>query len=204
MSEVARKPKVLFLCTQNSARSQMAEAFLREHARDRFEAYSAGCAAGDEVHPYTVRVMEEVGIDISDRYPKGLKEYMGRTHFGYVVTVCARAEKECPTVFPGMGLKLTWLFDDPRGADVPDEEWLEKFREVRDEIEQKILHWLEHPEEELKKLKEERERERRERLEAARREAETHNASTAFERDEAGARACSAACGYALAGSSLT
>jgi arsenate reductase (thioredoxin) len=73
------KTRVLFLCTQNSARSQMAEAFLREHGGDRFEAYSAGCAVGDEIHPYTVRVMEEVGIDITDQYPKGMREYMGRS-----------------------------------------------------------------------------------------------------------------------------
>ncbi len=158
------KTRVLFLCTQNSARSQMAEAFLREHGENRFESYSAGCAAIDEIHPYTVRVMDEVGIDIRDQYPKEMREYMGKMHFGYVVTVCARAERECPTVFPGAGLKLTWLFDDPRGADVPEEERLEKFREVRDQIEAKVLHWLEHPEEEIAKLDAERERERRERL----------------------------------------
>lgn len=160
-----RKARVLFLCTQNSARSQMAEAFLREHGGDRFEAYSAGCSVAEEIHPYTVRVMEEAGIDIKDQYPKGMREYMGKMHFGHLITVCARAEKECPTVFPGVGLKLTWLFDDPRGAEVPEEERLEKFREVRDQIEAKILHWLEHPEEEIAKIEEERERERRERME---------------------------------------
>lgn len=158
------KTRVLFLCTQNSARSQMAEAFLREHGGDHFEAYSAGCAAGDEIHPYTVRVMDEVGIDITDQYPKGMREYMGKLHFGYLITVCAWAEKECPTVFPGVGLKLTWLFDDPRGEDVAEEERLETFREVRDQIEAKILYWLEHPEEEIEKLRAERERERRERV----------------------------------------
>ncbi len=134
------KTRVLFLCTQNSARSQMAEAFLRKHGGDRFEAHSAGCVASGEIHPYTVRVMEEVGIDMSDHYPKGMREYMGKMHFGYLVTVCARAEKDCPTVFPGVGHKLSWLFDDPRGADVPEEERLEKFREIRDEIEAKILY----------------------------------------------------------------
>jgi len=144
----------------------MAEGFLRTHGGDRFEAYSAGCAAGDEIHPFTVQVMEEVGIDISDQYPKGLREYMGRMHFGYVITVCARAERECPRVFPGVGHKVTWLFDDPRSAEVPKEEQLEKFRQVRDHIEAKIRHWLEHPEEELATLGEERERERQERMRA--------------------------------------
>jgi arsenate reductase len=152
------------LCTQNSARSQMAEALLRRHGRDHFEAYSAGCAAAEEVHPYAVRAMDEVGIDISHQYPKDLGVLMGTMHFSYVITVCARAERDCPTVFPGMGLKLSWLFDDPRGEEVPEEERLEKFREVRDQIETKILDWLEHPEEEIERLKAERDRERRERV----------------------------------------
>ena len=167
-----RKPKVLFLCTQNSARSQMAEGFLREHGGDRFEVYSAGIRMGDEIHPYAVEVMEEIGIDISDQYPKGLKTYMGKMGFNYSIIVCARAEKDCPKTFPGVGTRLVWPFDDPRGEGVPDEERPDKFREVRDEIEQKILDWLEHPEEELATLKAERERERLERLRAARRERE--------------------------------
>jgi arsenate reductase (thioredoxin) len=111
-----------------------------------------------------VQVMEEVGIDISDQYPKGMREYMGKLHFGYLIMVCARAEKECPTVFPGVGLKLTWLFDDPRGEDVLEGERLERFREVRDQIEARILYWLEHPEEEIERLRAGRERERRERV----------------------------------------
>jgi arsenate reductase len=180
-----RKQKVLFLCTQNSARSQMAEAFLREHGGDRFEAYSAGCSPTDEIHPYAVEVMEEVGIDIFDQYPKGLRTYMGKVGFNYSIIVCARAEKDCPKTFPGVGTRLVWIFDDPRGEDVPEEEMLNTFREIRDEIEQKILDWLEHPEEELAKLKEEREHERRERLEVARREAQSRNAFTIREMDKA-------------------
>ena len=166
-----RKQKVLFLCTQNSARSQMAEAFLRHYAGDRFEAYSAGCSPSDEIHPYAKRVMEEVGIDVSDQHPEGLRTYMGKVGFNYSTIVCARAEKDCPKTFPGVGTRLVWIFDDPRAEDVPEEEMLNTFREVRDEIEERILDWLEHPEEELARLKEEREQERRERLEAARREA---------------------------------
>jgi arsenate reductase (thioredoxin) len=166
-----RKQKVLFLCTQNSARSQMAEGFLRELAGDRFEVMSAGCNPTDEIHPYAVEAMEEVGIDISDQYPKGLRTYMGKLGFNYSIIVCARAEKDCPKTFPGVGTRLVWVFDDPRGADVPEEEMLDRFREIRDEIEIKIKDWLEHPEEELAKLKAERERERQERLRAERREA---------------------------------
>jgi arsenate reductase (thioredoxin) len=163
-----RKQKVLFLCTQNSARSQMAEAFLRHHAGDRFEAHSAGCDAAEEVHPYVEEVMEEVGIDTSEQHPKGLRTYMGKVGFNYSIIVCARAERNCPKTFPGVGTRLVWIFDDPRGEDVPEEERLNKFREIRDEIEQKILDWLERPEAELAKLREERQREREERLRAAR------------------------------------
>ncbi|MDQ3316489.1 MAG: arsenate reductase ArsC [Actinomycetota bacterium] len=158
-----RKQRVLFLCTQNSARSQMAEAFLRHHAGDRFEAHSAGCSAAGEIHPYAVRAMEEVGIDISGQRPKGLRTYMGKTGFNWSVVVCEGAEEDCPKTFPGVGTELTWPFPDPRGRDVPEEERFDRFREVRDAIERRILHWLEHPEEELARLKEERERERRER-----------------------------------------
>ena len=166
-----RKQKVSFLCTQNSARSQIASALLRHHAGDRFEVYSAGCEAADKIHPYVELVMEKVGIDTTEQDPKGLRTYMGKIGFNYSVVVCARAEKNCPKTFPGVGTRLVWAFDDPRSDDVPEEERLEKFREVRDEIEQKIRDWLEHPEEELARLREKRERERRERMEAERREA---------------------------------
>jgi arsenate reductase (thioredoxin) len=161
-----RKRKVLFLCTQNSARSQMAEAFLRDLAGDRFEVYSAGSRVGEEIHPYAVEVMEELGIDISDQYPKGLRTYLGKVGFNYSIIVCARAEKDCPKTFPGVGTRLVWPFEDPRGEDVPEEERLARFREIRDEIELKLRDWLEHPEEELAKLRAERDRER-ERMRAA-------------------------------------
>jgi arsenate reductase len=161
-----RKQKVLFLCTQNSARSQMAEGFLREFAEDHFEVMSAGVNPGEEIHPYAMQVMEEVGIDISEQYPKGLRTYMGKMGFNYSIIVCARAEKDCPKTFPGVGTRLVWVFDDPRGEDVPEEERLEKFQKIRDEIEMKIKDWMEHPEEELAKLRAEREREREQRRRA--------------------------------------
>jgi arsenate reductase len=108
-------------------------------------------------------------VDISEQSPKA---YLGREHFNYLIIVCARAERDCPKSFPGVGVRFAWIFDDPRGEDVPEEETLDRFREIRDEIEAKIRDWLDHPEEELAKLKEERERERKERLEADRREAD--------------------------------
>ncbi len=174
MSETARKQKVLFLCTQNSARSQMAEGFLKDLAGNRFEAYSAGLEATDEVHPCAVEAMREVGVDISDQYPKGLKEYMGKEYFNYLVIVCARAEEQCPKTFPGVGTTFSWIFEDPRSDEnLPYDSTLERFRTVRDQIEFRMRGWLEQPEEELKRHREERERERRERLEeAVSREAE--------------------------------
>ena len=181
-----RKQKILFLCTQNSARSQMAEAFLRHHAGDRFEAHSAGCDAADEIHPYVEEVMREVGIDTSGQRPKGLRTYMGKVGFNYSIIVCARAEKNCPKTFPGVGTRLVWIFDDPRGEDVPEEERLNKFREIRDEIEQKMLDWLEHPESELEKLRQERQREREERLRAAR-EARSYRVTIPTEEQVGGA-----------------
>jgi arsenate reductase (thioredoxin) len=115
-----RKQKVLFLCTQNSARSQMAEALLRHHGGDRFEVYSAEYNPGGDIHPYAVEAMEEIGIDISDQYSKGLRTYMGKVGFNYSIIVCARAEKDCPKTFPGVGTRLVWIFDDPRAEDVSE------------------------------------------------------------------------------------
>jgi arsenate reductase (thioredoxin) len=168
-----RKQKVLFLCTQNSARSQMAEGFLREMAGDRFEVYSAGIDPTGEIHPCAVEAMGEVGIDISYQYPKGLRTYLGKEFFNYVIIVCARAEERCPKTFPGVGTRFSWIFEDPRREeDIPYDSMLERFRKVRDEIELKIKDWLERPEEELAKLRAEREHEREERLRAARRARE--------------------------------
>ena len=145
--------------------------FLRHLARDRFEAYSAGIDPTGEVHPCAVEAMREVGIDISDQYPKGLKTYMGKMGFNYLIIVCARAEERCPKTFPGVGTTLSWIFEDPRREeDIPYHFMLERFRAVRDEIELKIRDWLEDPEEELRKLREEREHERRERMEVPRTE----------------------------------
>jgi len=134
------KTRVLFVCTGNTARSQMAEAFLRKYAGDRFEVYSAGLEPG-EINPLTLRVMQESGIDMSSQYSKGLAQYMGRIHFGYMITVCDRAEQNCP-IFPGMGIRLHWSFEDPAAFQVSDNEKLAKFRQVRDQIEQRIRQWI--------------------------------------------------------------
>ncbi len=135
------KIKVLFLCTGNSARSQMAEAFLRKFGGDQFEAYSAGTQPRD-IHPYTARVMEEVGISLSGHSSKHFKEYMGRVNFAYVIILGEEAEKQCPTTFPGITQRLNWSLEDPSAVEESEEKKLMKFREVRDKIEQRIKSWL--------------------------------------------------------------
>jgi arsenate reductase len=137
------KPRVLFLCTGNTARSQMAEGLLRAIAPERYEAFSAGLEAVG-VSPMAVHVMAERGVDISSQRSKPLSDFLGRVHFGYLVTVCDRAERGCP-VFPGMGQRLHWSFPDPAAAEGTEEERLEVFREVRDAIEARIRVWLEEP-----------------------------------------------------------
>ena len=107
-----KKTRVLFLCIHNTSRSQMAEGFLRALADDEFEAFSAGLEPR-EIHPLAVAVMAERGIDLRTQHSKPLTEFMGRVHFSYLITVCERAEQECPTTFPGMGQRLVWPFDDP-------------------------------------------------------------------------------------------
>ena len=136
------KTAVLFLCTGNSCRSQMAEAFLRKHGGDDFEAYSAGLEPKG-IHPYTIQVMNEVGIELSGQRSKDVMEYMGRKHFGYLITVCAQAEANCPTTFPGVSERLHWPFEDPAAFEGSEEETPAKFREVREEVERCILSWLE-------------------------------------------------------------
>ena len=135
------KTKILFLCTGNSARSQMAEAFVRQYAADRFEPYSAGLAPS-AINPYTVLVMREVGIDLDAHRSKDVTEYMGRMHFGYLITVCAQAEQNCPSSFPGVSQRLHWAFEDPAAFVGSEEATLRKVREVREQIDERIRMWL--------------------------------------------------------------
>ena len=124
--------RVLFLCTGNSCRSQMAEGALRELGGNSFEASSAGTTP-TRINPTAVRVMAEIAIDISAQRSKSVVEMMGE-HFDYVVTVCDNARESCP-VFPGGATKLHWSFDDPAAAAAgTEEEQLKVFRRVRDEI----------------------------------------------------------------------
>lgn len=134
------KPKVLFLCTGNSARSQMAEGFLRHYAGDEYDVYSAGLEPRP-VNPLAVDVMREVGIDISGQTSKGVRDYLGRVHFGFIITVCTDAERNCP-IFPGVSIRLYWPFDDPAAATGTEEQRRAVFRRVRDEIGAAVQTWL--------------------------------------------------------------
>jgi arsenate reductase len=131
--------RVLFLCTHNSARSQMAEAFLRARAGDRFEVASAGTEA-TRVHPLAVRVMAERGLDLAGHASKTV-EALGDRPWDLVVTVCDAARDRCP-VPPGAGARLHWPFEDPAAAGGSEAERLRVFRRVRDRIEARIDAWL--------------------------------------------------------------
>jgi arsenate reductase len=135
------KQRVLVLCTGNSARSQMAEAFLTNYAGDTFEAHSAGLEPKG-VNPLTVKVMNEAGIDISGQASKGIETYLGKTLFQYLITVCDDADKNCPTVWPGVHQRMHWSFEDPARFEGTEEEKFAKFREIRDLIEKKIKEWV--------------------------------------------------------------
>ena len=134
-AEVGGRARVLFLCTHNSARSQMAEGLLRQLAGNRFEAHSAGTEA-THVRPLAVRAMDEVGVDISGQESKTLERYL-REPFDYVITVCDDANEACP-VFPGAKSRLHWSFEDPSRAEGSEEERLAVFRSVRDRIGERI------------------------------------------------------------------
>ncbi len=133
--------KVLFLCTGNSARSQMAEAFLRKFGQGQFEAFSAGLEPKG-LNPLTIQVMEEIDFDMSGYRSKGIQEYLGKELFQYLVTVCDDAERNCPRVWPGVNQRLHWSFEDPAAFTGTDDEKLAKFRQIRDQIRERVTAWV--------------------------------------------------------------
>jgi len=133
------RPRVLFLCTHNSARSQMAEGFLRSMAGDRFEVASAGTEA-TRVHPLATKAMAEVGIDLSTHTSKVVDSLLEQP-WDHVITVCDSANESCP-VFPGRTHRLHWSFEDPSKAGGTETERLATFRAVRDTIRTQLTAWL--------------------------------------------------------------
>lgn len=124
--------RILVLCTGNRCRSQMAHGILQQLYPDA-KICSAGLKAASEVHPIAVKVMAEIGIDISCHYPKNVSEYSDQS-WDYVITVCGDADKNCPTFAGKAGIRLHIGFDDPDSFTGPESEVLHEFRRVRDEI----------------------------------------------------------------------
>ena len=137
-----RRDKVLFICVHNSARSQMAEAFLKQIAGNRFEIESAGLEPG-RLNPLAVEVMKEIGIDISGNRTKSAFDFFKEGKlYTYVITVCDETSAEQCPFFPGITTRLHWSFADPSGFTGTQEEKLEKTRQVREAIREKIESWL--------------------------------------------------------------
>lgn len=136
------KIRVLFVCVHNSARSQMAEAYLKNIGGDKFEAESAGLEAG-ELNPFAIEAMKEIGIDISDKKTNSVFEYykQGRL-YNYVITVCDKETQERCPIFPGLITRLDWSFADPSTFTGAPEEKLAKTRKVRNEIEKEIMKFI--------------------------------------------------------------
>ncbi len=140
-----KKQKVLILCSGNSARSQIAEGFLRQMAGDRFEVMSAGTEPASEINPLAIEVMQEAGIDISSQHPKDLTLYLGKEFIHYLIIVCNKAQETCPRIWPGLfnqDNRLYWPIDDPASVEGTDEEKREAFRRSRNEIKQKLESWM--------------------------------------------------------------
>ncbi|AFN74305.1 Arsenate reductase [Melioribacter roseus P3M-2] len=126
------KKRILILCTGNSCRSQMAEGFLKSFDPD-LEVFSAGTNPSSQVHPNAVKVMKEVGIDLSNNYPKNVDEFINQS-FDYVITVCDNAKETCPVFMGKVKHQLHIGFEDPAEATGTEEEILNTFRRIRDEI----------------------------------------------------------------------
>jgi arsenate reductase len=134
------KQTVLILCTGNSARSQMAEGIMRDIAGDRFEVQSAGVAPSS-VRPEAIEVMREIGIDITSHRSKSVDEFIDQT-FDYIITVCDNAKEACP-VFPGDATRIHWSFDDPAAERGSLGKRLQAFRRIRDEIQERLVGFVE-------------------------------------------------------------
>ena len=145
------KPNVLILCTGNSCRSHLAEGLLRSMAGDLFAVHSAGSKPAGHVHPLAIRVMQEIGLDISAHRSKSMKEFL-TTPIETVITVCGVADQACP-IFPGQVNRHHWPFDDPAHATGAEEEQLAVFRRVRNEIRRTLEAYVAGRRDALKTIK---------------------------------------------------
>ncbi|KAF0157164.1 MAG: Arsenate reductase [Ignavibacteria bacterium] len=139
MTAAAKTKKILILCTGNSCRSQMAEGFLKSFDWE-LEVNSAGTKPATQVHPKAVQVMSEIGIDLSENYPKMVDEFLNQG-FDYVITVCGNAKENCPVFIGKVGKQLHIGFEDPAEAVGTEEEILEEFRRIRDQIKNEFFNF---------------------------------------------------------------
>jgi arsenate reductase len=135
-------PRVLFICTHNAARSQMAEVISRHYAGERFEVLSAG-AAPTEVHPLTRQVLADIGLSPSGLHAKSIDLFLAKVSIAYASIVCERAEDDCPRLYPFARHTLYWPFDDPTQAAGSTAERSHTFRTARDQIQRRVQQWLE-------------------------------------------------------------
>jgi arsenate reductase len=135
-------PFVLFVCTENIARSQMAEAILKNRGGGEYDVASCGLHPGPEVHPLAVEVMQEVGLDISQQTPKAAKDFLGKRPVNYAIVVCETAEPQCPRLWPVPTERIFWPLRNPAAHTGRRHERLQAFRDVRDELTQRIDSWL--------------------------------------------------------------
>jgi arsenate reductase (thioredoxin) len=135
-------PVVLVLCTGNSARSQMAEALLRGKAGDVFDVKSAGTDPASRVNPLAIESMREIGIDITAARPKDLSQFLGHVPVRHLITVCHDADGKCPSVWPGVASRVHWPIEDPAAFRGSESEALAKFREVRNELSERLDLWI--------------------------------------------------------------
>ena len=141
----SRELRVLFICTGNSARSQMAEAMLRSLTKGRIDVYSAGSEPRAEIHPLARRVMaEKYHLDLTGQYPKPITKYLGQ-RFDYIIAVCNKAAEACP-VFPGDPAKINWFYDDPAAVEGTEEQRFRAFETVGREMMMRMRNWMELPE----------------------------------------------------------
>jgi len=133
------KKRVLFICSRNSCRSQMAEAFLKKLGRDEFEVFSAGLRA-DKIDPLAKQVMEEIGYHMEGQFSKSLDRYLN-DRFSYLITVCEKAEKSCP-IFPGVSIRQYWPIDDPVDVQGDYKTKLNAYRQTREEVKRRIQEFI--------------------------------------------------------------
>jgi arsenate reductase len=136
------KSIVLILCTGNSARSQMAEALLREKAGQMFDVQSAGTEPAAEVNPLAIEALREIGIDISGNRPKDVGTFLGKAPVRHLIIVCADADRRCPSIWPGVASRVQWPIEDPAAFKGDPGGALQKFRDVRDELSKHLDGWL--------------------------------------------------------------